>query len=150
MTQRAASAAEITRSAVTLARAITIALRSWGFYPPEHPAVVVAVERLTTAAGEAAAGGMMQLAVTPRQLLLDGIALDSSDLAVVECAELLHDRDILQVTVLLPPDEAIIRSLLAILSLDRETRRAGGGPHVIVGRGRPDRELPAHSGRSRG
>ena len=131
MAQRAASAAEITRSAVNLARAITIALRSWGFYPPEHPAVVLAVERLATAATEAASGGMMQLAVTPHQLLLDGIALDSTDLAVVECAELLHDRDILQVTVLMAPAEAVIRSLLAVLSLDRETRRARGGPAAI-------------------
>ena len=40
----------------------------------------------------------MQLAVTPHALLLDGLPLDSTDLAVVECAELLHDRDILQMT----------------------------------------------------
>lgn len=132
MAQRAASPADLTRNAVTLARAITIALRSWGFYPPEHPAVVAAVERLTAAAADAAAaGGMMQLAVTPHQLLLDGTTLDSTDLAVVECAELLHDRDILQLTVMTAPSDAIIRSLLAVLSLDRETRRARGGPAAI-------------------
>ena len=133
MAQRAASPAETTRSAVNLARAITIALRGWGFYPPEHPAVVAAVERLTAAAADAAAGGLMQLAVTPHQLLLDGIALDSTDLAVVECAELLHDRDILQRTVMLAPSDEVIRSLLAVLSLDRDTRRARGGPAAIWG-----------------
>ena len=41
MTQRAASAAEATRMAVALARAMTIGLRSWGFYPPEHPAIAI-------------------------------------------------------------------------------------------------------------
>ena len=63
---------------------------------------------------------------------IDGLPLDSSDLAVVECAELLHDRDILQLTVVerrrpMP----IVRSLLTVLSLDRETRRARGGPAAI-------------------
>lgn len=133
MAQRAASAADLTQTAVPLARAITIALRSWGFYPPEHPAVALAVERLVGAAAEAASGGMMQLAVTPHQLLIDGVALDSTDLAVVECAELLHDRDILQITFMLPPEDAVARSLLAVLSLDRNTRRARGGPAAIWG-----------------
>ena len=127
MTQRAAGAAEASRLAVGLARAITIGLRSWGFYPPEHPAVAMAVERFVAAATEASAGGMMQLAVTPHALLLDGLPLDSSDLAAVECAELLHDRDILQVTFVAAPDDAVARALLAVLSLDRHTRRARGG-----------------------
>ena len=131
MAQRAASPADVTRSAVNLARAITLALRSWGFYPPEHPAVIAAVERFVVAGAEATAGGMMQLAVTPHQLLLDGIPLESSELAVVECAELLHDRDILQITVVLGPSEAIVRSLLSVLALDRTTRRSRGGPAAI-------------------
>jgi hypothetical protein len=37
---------------------------------------------------------MITLAVTPHALLLGGMPLDSSDLAVVECDELLHDRDL--------------------------------------------------------
>ncbi|MDP2388687.1 MAG: HEAT repeat domain-containing protein, partial [Acidobacteriota bacterium] len=95
------------------------------------PAVVAAVERLTVAAADAAGGGLMQLAVTPHQLLLDGVALESSELAVVECAELLHDRDILQVSIMMAPPEAVIRSLLNVLSLDRATRRSRGGPAAI-------------------
>jgi HEAT repeat protein len=98
MAQRAASPAEVSRTAVNLARALTLALRSWVFYPPEHPAVAAAVERL---------------------------------IAVVECAELLHDRDILQITFALPPPEAVIRSLLEVLTLDRAVRRARGGPAAI-------------------
>ena len=133
MAQPAASPADHTRTAVNLSRAITIAQRTWGFYPPEHPAVGLAVDRLVAASAAAAVGGMMQLAVTPHQLLLDGLPLESTDLAVVECAELLHDRDVLQITVMLPPPEAVVRSLLAVLSLDRATRRERGGPAAIWG-----------------
>jgi HEAT repeat protein len=133
MAQRAASAADSIRMAVGLARALTIGLRSWGFYPPEHPAVAMAVERFVAAATEASAGGMMQLAVTPHALLLDGLPLESTDLAAVECADLLHDRDILQMTFVAPPSDATARALLAVLTLDRETRRARGGPAAIWG-----------------
>lgn len=131
MAQRAESAADTTRLAVGFARAMTVGLRSWGFYPPEHPAVAMAVERLIATATDACAAGMMQLAVTPHALLLDGLPLDSSDLAVVECAELLHDRDILQITLAAPPSDAVVRALLTVLALDRESRRARGGPAAI-------------------
>lgn len=110
---------------------MTVGLRSWGFYPPEHPAVAMAVERLIAACSDASTGGMMQVAVTPRALLIDGMPLESSDMAVVECAELLHDRDILQLTLAAPPPEPVVRSLLNVLTLDRETRRARGGPAAI-------------------
>lgn len=131
MAQRAAPPADTTRHAVNLARALTLALRSWGFYPPEHPGVGLAVDRLVAAAADAAAAGPLGLAVTPRALLVDGLPLDSGDLAVAECAGLLHDRDILQLTVMAPPAESVVRALLAVLTLDRETRRARGGPAAI-------------------
>jgi HEAT repeat protein len=131
MAQRAAPAANITKSAVNLARAITIGLRSWNFYPPEHPAVGLAVDKLVGAAGEAATGGLLQLAVTPHAILVDGMAIDARDLSVTECAALLHDRDILQISFVAPPEEAVIRALLGVLSLDRDTRRAKGGPAAI-------------------
>ena len=53
MAQRAAPPADVTRNAENLARAITIGLRSWGFYPPEHPAVGLAVDKLVAVAAEA-------------------------------------------------------------------------------------------------
>src|SRR5688500_8768124 len=99
MAQRSSQAADTTKQAVNLARALTIGMRSWGFYPPEHPAVGLAVDRMIAACTEATAGGMLQLAVTPHALLIDGLPLDSTDLSVAECAELLHDRDVLQFTV---------------------------------------------------
>ncbi|MEO8679711.1 MAG: HEAT repeat domain-containing protein [Vicinamibacterales bacterium] len=131
MAQRAPSAADATKSAVSLARAITIGLRSWGFYPPEHPAVGLAVDRFVNTAAEATVGGLLQLAVTPHALLVDGLVLDAPDLSVSECAALLHDRDILQLTFVSAPSEPVIRLLLGMLSLDRNTRRARGGPAAI-------------------
>lgn len=131
MAQRAASAADTTKSAVNLARAITIGLRSWGFYPPEHPAVGLAVDKLVGAATEATVAGMLQLAVTPHAILVDGLAIEGADITVTECAALLHDRDVLQITFTSPPEDAVVRSLLAVLTLDRESRRAQGGPAVI-------------------
>ena len=132
MAQRSAADA-VTKHAVNLARAMTLGLRSWGFYPPEHPAVGLAVDRLIAASTDAASIGMLQLAVTPHALLIDGLPIDSTDLAVAECAELLHDRDILQFIVIAPPTDAAVRSLLGILSMDRDTRRARGGPAAIWG-----------------
>ena len=131
MTERAASAADASRLAVGLARALTLGMRNWGFYPPEHPAVAMAIERFIAAATESSAGGMMQLAVTPHALLFGGLPLVSTDLAAVECAELLQDRDILQLTFVAPPGDAVVRALLTVLTLDRETRRARGGPAAI-------------------
>ena len=133
MAQRSSPAADTTKQAVNLARALTIGMRSWSFYPPEHPAVALAVDRMVAACTDATGGGMLQLAVTPHALLIDGLPLESADLSVVECAELLHDRDILQLTVVAPPPDPVVRSLFNVLSLDRETRRARGGPAVIWG-----------------
>lgn len=131
MAQRAAQPADITRNAENLARAITIGLRTWGFYPPEHPAVGLAVDKLVAVATEATNGGLLQLAVTPQALLVDGLAIEGNDLSVSECAALLHDRDILQITLVAAPEETVVRALLAMLTLDRETRRARGGPAAI-------------------
>ena len=131
MAQRSVPPADRTKHAVHLARALTLGVRSWSFYPPEHPAVALAVDRLVAACTDAVTGGLLQIAVTPHALLIDGLPLETTDLSVAECAELLHDRDILQLTVVGPPPEAVVRSLLTMLSLDRETRRARGGPAVI-------------------
>lgn len=131
MTQRAASPPDQTRHVVALARAITTAVRNWGFYPPEHPAVGAAVERLLGAITDATGTGLVQVAVTPRALLLDGKEIESSDLSVSECAALLHDRDILQIAFVSPPPEPTLRTLLGVLTLDRDTRRERGGPAAL-------------------
>lgn len=131
MPQRTSLPADVARNAASFARALNVALRSWAFYPPEHPAVALGVDRFVAACADAASGGLVQIAVTPHQLLIDGITLESGDMAAAECAALLHDRDILQITIVSPPAEAVARALLTVLTLDRETRRARGGPAAI-------------------
>jgi hypothetical protein len=129
--QRTSLPADVARHAASFARALNAALRSWAFYPPEHPAVALGVDRFVAACTESAGGGLLQIAVTPHQLLVDGIALESGDMATAECAALLHDRDILQLTLVSPPSDVVARALLTVLTLDRETRRARGGPAAI-------------------
>ncbi|MGE0042100.1 MAG: HEAT repeat domain-containing protein [Vicinamibacterales bacterium] len=131
MAQRAALPAELTRNAVALARALNVAVRGWGFYPPEHPAIALAVDRLTAACRDATAGGLLQLAVTPRTLFIDGVAVEAPDLTVAECAQLLHDRDVLQLGFVTTPPGPAVLALLEMLSLDRATRRERGGPAAI-------------------
>jgi len=114
-----------------LARALTVAMRGWAYYPPEHPAIGLAVDRLAAACGDATTQGLLQLAVTPRTLLIDGTAVEAPDIIVTECAQLLHDRDILQIAFLTTPPDAALRTLLATLSIDRDARRARGGPAAI-------------------
>ncbi|MGE3273613.1 MAG: HEAT repeat domain-containing protein [Vicinamibacterales bacterium] len=131
MAPRAVLPAELARTTAALARALNVAVRGWGFYPPEHPAIALAVDRLLAACGEATAGGLLQLAVTPRTLLVDGIAVEAPDLSTSECAALLHDRDILQMAFVTAPAEPAARALIAMLALDRDTRRLRGGPAAI-------------------
>ena len=131
MAQRAAQPPDLTPAAVNLARAISLALRSWALYPPEHPAVTLAVDRLAMAITSATAHGAMDLAVTPPSLLLDGLEVEAPDLSVSDCAALLHDRDILRLAFLTAAPESIVRSLLTVLTMDRDTRRARGGPAAV-------------------
>lgn len=131
MTQRADAPPDQTRHVLALARAITTAVRSWGFYPPEHPVVGAAVERLQAAIADAVRAGSLQLAVTPRALLVDGSEIDTADLSVSECAGLLHDRDILQIAFVSAPPAETLHALLSMLALDRHARRERGGPAAL-------------------
>ncbi|MEW6320806.1 MAG: HEAT repeat domain-containing protein [Acidobacteriota bacterium] len=118
-------------AAYTVARALTIGLRAWSFYPPEHPAVSLAVDRLVTAVHDATRRGVLQLAVTPHTLLIAGRPVESPDMVVAECARQLYERDILQLTFAsTPPADALTR-LLEVLTLERGERRARGGPQAL-------------------
>ncbi|MFP5378232.1 MAG: HEAT repeat domain-containing protein [Vicinamibacteria bacterium] len=130
MADRATHPGDTTRTALALARALTVAVRSWSLYPPDHPAVGVALGRFATACQAATSQGPLALAVTPTTLLVEGAPLDA-DLVVQEAAALLHDRDLLQIIFVMPPPETALRALLALLVLDREARRTRGGPEAI-------------------
>jgi hypothetical protein len=130
MTYPAVSQPDATRHALAVARALTIGLRACKFYPPEHPALDLAVDRLVTATTDATAQGPLMLAVTPHTLIADGAELEP-DMVVSECARLLHDIDILQLSFVAAAPGSAVRALLGTLTLDRADRRARGGPAAV-------------------
>ncbi|HXG89768.1 MAG TPA: HEAT repeat domain-containing protein [Vicinamibacterales bacterium] len=131
MSQPVVRLPDVTRNALAAARALTIGLRAWNLYPPEHPALALAVDRLVLVTTEATQHGPLMLAVTPHNLMVDGCALDSPDASVTECARLLHDLDILQLAFVAPAPDDAVRELLATLTIERGERRKRGGPAAL-------------------
>src|SRR5207253_5391245 len=60
---------ELTRQSIALARALSAAARNWGLYPPEHPAAVASLTRLSETIGKTVAGAAFTFGVTPTTLL---------------------------------------------------------------------------------
>ena len=126
MTQAALSP-ELARQSISLARALSAAARNWALYPPEHPAAVASVSRLSEAILASTGGAAFAFAVTPKTLLVAGLPLPD-DQSVAEAARLLHDHDILQITFVGQPEIAALHSLLTLLARLPEQLRAEGGP----------------------
>jgi hypothetical protein len=120
---------EIVQSVAAFARALMAAARAWALYPPEHPTVVAAVDRLAAAVDGATGGAVFELAITPDALLFDGVAVGRpGEGALAEAAALLHDRDILRITFTGNITRPTLQALLTLLALDAEARLARGGP----------------------
>jgi HEAT repeat protein len=117
-----------------LARALLGAARNWVLYPAEHPAVGQSMDRLADAVRLASQGGMISIGVTPETLLVEGAPANAGQPAIADAAALLHDRDFLQLTVIGDVPRDALRTLLEILSLEAEVRRARGGPAQIWAR----------------
>ena len=118
---------ELTRQSIALARALSAAARNWALYPPEHPAAVASLTRLSEAISQSVAGAAFTFGVTPKTLLVAGYPLPE-DHAVSEAARLLHDHDILQISFLGDAETAALHALLALLSRSPDELRAEGGP----------------------
>ena len=73
------------------------------------------------------AGAAFALGVTPQTLLIAGVPLPA-EAAVVEAAQLLHDRDVLQLSFVGEVPAAALRALLRLLARNTEELRAAGGP----------------------
>lgn len=131
MTFPAVRPPDSTKHALAIARALTIGLRAWKFYPPDHPALGLALDRLVTASTDATEQGPVMLAVTPQTLIVEGVPLDANDIVVSECAKLLHEVDVIQLAFVAAPPPDAVRSLLATLSTDSTDRRKRGGPAAI-------------------
>lgn len=120
--------AEQSRGVSAFARSLVAAARSWGLYPPEHPAVRASVERLLGALTSAASGQVFAFGITPDTLLIDGIPAGGGDGPVAEAAAWLHQRDILRLT--FSPDAPLpaLQAFLSLLAQDVASVRENGGP----------------------
>jgi hypothetical protein len=118
---------ELTRQSIALARALSAAARTWGLYPPEHPAVAAAVGRFADAVRKSTAGAAFTFGVTPQTLLVAGLPLPEEQ-PVAEAARVLHDRDLLHLTFLGEPPLSALQALLKLLSTPSDDLRREGGP----------------------
>lgn len=115
----------------SFARALLTAARAWSLYPAEHPAVGQAVGRLSAAFADLAEAAPLTIGVSPDTLLISGTPIDQPAPAVAEAAALLHDRDILALTITAAAPDAALPALLRLIALDEATRRAQGGPAQV-------------------
>ena len=109
------------------ARACKAAARAVSLYPPEHPAIIVALERLVSVATAAAARRPFAVSVVPSDLLIDGRACARPDPAIADLAMLLHDQMIGALTVHSGTDADSWRTFLALVAQSPFEVRSQGG-----------------------
>jgi len=116
----AARVAVFARSCKTAARAVAL-------YPGEHPAVATALVAVTAAAEAATTPAMLQFAVLPDALTVDGRAMARPDAAVMDLAALLHRHQVGQLSIHAQTDADLWRRFLALLALPPDQARLRGG-----------------------
>jgi len=132
---RAAELAEFARICKAAARAVSL-------YPPAHPAIGVALKRLTEATSRATAEGALRLQVRPDTLLLDGAAAKKPDPAIGELAGLFHRHMVGGLVLQSAVDADSWRTLLQLLARAPEDVRADGGvAHLWTTAGGPSIEI---------
>ena len=109
------------------ARACRTAARSVSLYPSTHPAIQASLSRVTTATGRLIPSGGLLLTVLPDSLVIDGKAPARPDAAIVELAELMHERLVGAVRIERDADLHDWHALLLLLSRAPEELIAEGG-----------------------
>lgn len=109
------------------ARACKGAARAVALYPPEHPTIGDAMQRLARAAAGATEFGPLSILVIPDNLLVGGRPPARPDAAIAEFASLLHDHMVGEITIRRDVEPAAWRILLALLGREPEDIRARGG-----------------------
>jgi hypothetical protein len=109
------------------ARACKSAARAVSLYPGTHPAIRVAVDRVSAAASRLLTGADVTLTVHPDMLVVDGRAPVRPDPAVEELAALLHERQVGSFRIERDADGEDWRSLLLVLGRAHEDLIADGG-----------------------
>ncbi|RPH60293.1 MAG: hypothetical protein EHM89_09150, partial [Acidobacteria bacterium] len=117
MSQAPSLSPDRVHSVSMLARALLAAARTRAMYPREHPAVQVAVVRLSEAIAAGTSDVECSIGVTPDTLLVRGEPLPPSQL-VAEAAQFLHDRDLLRLDFAPGVSIGSLQDLLELLCLD--------------------------------
>lgn len=109
------------------ARACRTATRSVSLYPATHPSIQASLARVIAAAGRLIPGDDLQITVLPDTLALDGRSPARPDAAIVELAELMHDRLIGALGLERAADVHDWHALLLLLARPVEELMAEGG-----------------------
>jgi len=109
------------------ARACRAAARSVSLYPETHPSIQASLARVIAAAGRLIPGDELQLTVFPDTLAIDGRAPAKPDVAVVELAELMHERLVGVLRMERGADVHDWHALLLVLARAPEDLMADGG-----------------------
>ena len=120
-------APDVAARLTAFARACKGAARAVGLYPPEHPAIEVALTRVTEAAAAITERGRFTMLVTPDTLLVDGKAPSRAEVAIAELAALLHRQMVGELTLSPGIDAGSWRMFLALVGVDPEEIRSQGG-----------------------
>lgn len=123
-----ASSAIRTKAVAAVAGDLNIARRIWSAYPPGHPQIEAAVQKLLASFRLLCQDGtQLQLAVTRDSLLLDDVAIERDHRAVKTVAAALFERGIGVLVVQRAPETDELNALLSLLSLKREDIFSQGG-----------------------
>lgn len=109
------------------ARACRAAARSVLLYPATHPSIQMSMSRVIAAAGKLIPADDLQITVLPDTLAIEGRSPAKPDTAVVELAELMHDRLIGALTMGRGADLHDWHAFLLLLARPPEELMAEGG-----------------------
>ncbi len=119
--------AEAASRLMEFARACKAATRIVSMYPPSHPAIQAALQRMVAAGTDAASTGTFTITVLPDTLLVENRGLPKPDGAVDDLAALLHRHQIGELSLLAPLTAGGWHLLLSLLATAPEEVRGEGG-----------------------
>lgn len=123
-----ASSAFKAQALTAVAGDLNIARRTWSAYPPGHPQIEAAVEKLLKSFHALCQDGVrLQLAVTRDGLLLDDAYVERDHRAIKSAAAALFERGIGLLSVLRAPGREELHALLSLLAMKREDIFIQGG-----------------------
>jgi HEAT repeat protein len=109
------------------ARAAKGAARTVAIYPATHPSIQGALGRIVAASNRMTSAGDVTLLIHPGAIVIDGRAPQKPDQAIVELADLMHDRLVGSLRVERGADAADWHAFLLLLARAAEDLIAQGG-----------------------